>query len=78
MIKLHFLPLEVLQDINIVFVLRTYIAASDSFVWSLSPYGSFSVKDAYDVATSSWGVVSDKIESHIWRVKVPKRWSYFL
>ena len=60
MIKLHFLPLEVLQDIK-VFVLRTYIIARYSFVWSLSPYGSFSIKDAYDVASSSWGVVSDKI-----------------
>ena len=60
----HFLPLEVLQDIN-VFVLRIYIVARDSFVWNLSPFGSFLVKDVYVVASSSWDVASDKIWSKI-------------
>ena len=61
----HFLPLEVLQDIN-VFVLRTDNVTRDTFVWSSSPFDSFSVKDVYVAASSLLGVVSDKIWSQIW------------
>ena len=62
----HFLPIEieVLEDIN-VFVLRTDIVARDIFVWILSPSSSFSIKDAHIIASSLWGVVSDKIWSQI-------------
>ena len=61
----HFLPLEVLQDID-VFVLRTDNVTRDTIVWSSSPFDSFSVKDVYVAVSSLLGVVSDKIWSQIW------------